>query len=65
MPNLILLGTVSTLWWLFPLAMVVSLVYNTSRYEAPKVIFRRSVRIFMTIVIFMALALGFLQIVSP
>jgi len=65
MSNLILLATINYLWYAFPLAVVVSLVYSASRYESPKIILRRSGRLFVTILIFMSLVLGFLYVVQP
>jgi hypothetical protein len=64
MSNLILLSTINYLWYAFPLAAVVSLVYSASRYESPKTIIRRAGRLFVTIIIFMALVLGFLFVVQ-
>jgi len=64
MSNLILLSSINYLWYLFPLAAVVSLVYSASRYESPKIILLRSGRLFTTIIIFMALVLGFLFVVQ-
>jgi hypothetical protein len=48
------------LWYLFPLAAVISLVYSASRYEMPGRILRRSVRLFLQIVVFMAVVLAVL-----
>lgn len=41
------------LWYLVPLAAVVSLVYSASRYELPERILRRAGRLFITILLFM------------
>ncbi len=65
MSNLILFSTINYLWYAFPLAVVISLVYSASRYESPKVILRRSARLFVTILVFMALVLAFLFVVQP
>ena len=51
-------------WYLLPLAAVISLVYNTSRYEHPPKILKRSLKTFMTILIVMALILGVLVALS-
>jgi hypothetical protein len=51
-------------WYLLPLAAVVSLVYNTSRYEHPPKILRRSGKTFVTILICMALILALLFALS-
>lgn len=51
-------------WYLFPLAAVISLVYNASRYEMPEVILRRAARLFGTILLFMGVVLVVLLILS-
>jgi hypothetical protein len=51
-------------WYLLPLAAIISLVYNTSRYEHPPRILRRSGRMFVTIIVCMALILGVLMLLS-
>lgn len=51
-------------WYLFPLAAVVSLVYSATRYELPERILQRAGRLFLTIIIFMAMVLGLLLILS-
>ena len=51
-------------WYLLPLAAVISLVYNTSRYEYPPKILRRSVKTFVTILVCMALILALLFALS-
>lgn len=51
-------------WYLLPLAAAVSLVWTTSRYESPEVILKRSVRLFVQILLFMALILGVLFVLS-
>ncbi len=50
--------------YLFPLSVVISLVYSASRYELPEAILRRSGRLFLTILIFMAIVLGVLVLLS-
>lgn len=51
-------------WYLLPLAAIISLVYNTSRYEHPPKILRRTTKTFLTILFFMALILGLLVALS-
>lgn len=51
-------------WYLLPLAAVISLVYNTSRYEYPPKILRRSVKTFVTILVCMGLILALLFALS-
>lgn len=51
-------------WFLIPMAAAVSLVWNASRYESTEVIVRRTTRMFIQIVVFMAIilvVLGFLS----
>ena len=43
-----------------PLSLVISLVYNCTRFEATDVIIKRSLRMFLHIVLFMVLMTGFL-----
>ncbi len=43
----------SLVWYLLPLAVVISLVYSASRYEHPQRILHRAVRLFVMIVLFM------------
>ncbi len=51
--NLIAAAEMNTTWYLLPLAVVISLVYNASRYEIPAVIVTRAVRTCITILVFM------------
>ncbi len=60
-----LLAQTNLTWYLLPLAAVISLVYNTSRYEYPPRIFRRSVRMFLSILFFMGLILLVLMVLAP
>ncbi len=46
-------ATQSISWHLVPMALVISLVYSASRFEIPEVIFRRALRLFTTIMVFM------------
>ena len=63
--NLTLLAAgTKVIWFLFPLAAVISLVYNASRYELPERILRRSLRLFITIVVFMSVVLAVLMFLS-
>ena len=51
-------------WYLLPLAAVISLVYNTSRYEHTPRILRRAARTFVTIIVCMGLILLLLVALS-
>jgi len=63
--NILLLAVqTNAIWYLVPLAAVISLVYNASRYELTERILRRSLRMFITIVVFMAMVLGVLLFLS-
>ena len=63
--NLTLLAAeANVIWFLFPLAAVISLVYNASGYELPERILRRALRLFITIVVFMSLVLAVLMFLS-
>jgi hypothetical protein len=53
-----------TTWYVLPLAAVISLVYCASRYEEPARILRRSVRLFVQIIVFMAIVMGVLYLLS-
>ena len=44
-----------------PISLVISLVYNCTRYEATDLIIKRSVRMFGNILLFMALMTGVLM----
>lgn len=44
-------------WFLLPLAASISLVWNASRYESTEFILRRSGKMFLQILFFMALIL--------
>ncbi|MCH7989268.1 MAG: hypothetical protein IID46_08980 [Planctomycetes bacterium] len=60
----LLAARTNVIWFLFPLAAVISLVYNASRYELPERILRRSLRLFITIVVFMSIVLAVLMFLS-
>lgn len=51
-------------WWLLPLAVTVSLVYNASRYELPERILQRSLKMGVAIMAFMGGALAILFMLS-
>lgn len=51
-------------WHLIPMAFVISLVYNASRYELPEKILRRSARWFVTILLFMGAIFSLLLVLS-
>jgi hypothetical protein len=51
-------------WFLIPLAITISLVYNASRYELKAKILRRAARLFVMIVGSMALVLLLLYLLS-
>ncbi|QDT31527.1 MULTISPECIES: hypothetical protein [Thalassoglobus] len=51
-------------WYLFPLAAAVSLVWQTSRYESIPLILQRSAKLFIQIILFMAVILGVLFALS-
>ena len=51
-------------WYLLPLAAAISLVYSASRYESPRRIVSRSVRLFGQILVFMGIILGVLVALS-
>ena len=62
--TLLLAQTTNITWYLFPLAMIVSLVYSTSRFELPERILRRAVWLFVQIIGFMAVVFGVLWVLS-
>ena len=65
MQNILMLAALSNFtWYVFPLAFVISLVYSTSRYELPERIVRRAIRLFTTIVGFMAIVFAGLILLS-
>ncbi len=51
-------------FYLFPLAVVISLVYSASRFELPDPILRRAARLFLTILLFMSIVIGVLILLS-
>ena len=54
----------SATWWLLPLVVTVSLVYNATRYELPEKILQRSLRMGIAITAFMGGALVLLFLLS-
>ena len=60
----ILTVAVSYLSVAVPLAIVISLVYSTSRYELPSKIITRAGRMFLTIMIFMGIVFVVLDTLS-
>ena len=61
---LILADSTIILWHLIPLAAVISLVYNASRYELTERILRRAGRHFVMILLFMGIILVLLLLLS-
>ena len=57
-------GGLSRLWFLFPLIVMISLVYSASRYEAPDRIIRRAGKLCLQISGFMAVVLALLAWLS-
>ncbi|HAB13476.1 MAG TPA: hypothetical protein DCE47_17490 [Planctomycetaceae bacterium] len=55
---------VQSTWYLFPLAIVISLIYSASRYELPSKILSRAGRMFLTIMIFMGIVFVVLDTLS-
>lgn len=59
-----LLAETNVTWYLFPLAIAISLVYSASRYELPERILSRAARLFATIMLFMGIVLVVLWVLS-
>ena len=59
-----LLAFQNVLWYMLPLALVISLVYSASRYELPERILRRAVRLFVQIMLFMGAVFAILFVLS-
>lgn len=57
-------GSSNVTWYLIPLAMIVSLVYSTSRFELPDRILRRAIWLFIQIIGFMAVVFAVLWVLS-
>lgn len=62
--NLLATTDVNKTWFLIPLAISISLVYNASRYELPAKILRRAAKLFAMIIGSMAIVLGVLLLLS-
>jgi hypothetical protein len=62
--NLLLAADVNKIWFLIPLAVVISLVYSASRYEMPERILKRAARLCATILGFMAFVFLLLIVLS-
>ncbi|MCX7393767.1 MAG: hypothetical protein NTW75_06530 [Planctomycetales bacterium] len=59
-----LLFSSNVTWYLFPLALAISLVYSASRYELPERILGRAIRLFLQIIGFMSAAFLVLWILT-
>jgi len=59
-----LLAADNVLWYLLPLAIVISLVYSASRFELRERIIQRSVRLFLQIMLFMGAVFAVLFVLS-
>ena len=64
MQSLLLASGTHAGWYLLPLAVAVSLVYSATRFEYPPQILRRSARLFLTILVSMAVVFGILCLLS-
>ncbi|HEY0982118.1 MULTISPECIES: hypothetical protein [unclassified Schlesneria] len=62
--TLLLAQSTNVTWYLVPLAMVISLVYSTSRFELPDRILRRATWLFLQILGFMGAVFVLLWILS-
>jgi hypothetical protein len=62
--TLLLAHATNITWYLFPLAMIVSLVYSASRFELPERILRRAIWLFVQIIGFMAVVFAILWLLS-
>ncbi len=51
-------------WYLIPVAAAVSLVWNATRYESTRTILVRSGKMYLQVMLFMALILGVLMFFS-
>ncbi|MCA9079330.1 MAG: hypothetical protein KDA58_02175 [Planctomycetaceae bacterium] len=51
-------------WYLIPVAAAVSLVWNATRYESTQVILLRAGRMYLQVLLFMAIILGVLALLS-
>lgn len=62
--DLLLLAEINKTWFLLPLALAISLVYQASRYELPEKILRRAARMFAWILGFMFAVFALLGLLS-
>ena len=53
-------GPGGTYWQILPLIVVVSIVYSATRHESWSLIWRRSLRLTVFIIVFMSVTLGIL-----
>lgn len=60
----LLAANMNATWWLFPLVVTVSLVYNATRFELPEKILQRSLKMGLAIIAFMGGALVLLFLLS-
>ncbi|MFH1301630.1 MAG: hypothetical protein ABIK07_11265 [Planctomycetota bacterium] len=61
---LLFANQVNAVVYLIPLLAVISLVYNSTRYEIPQVIIQRSIRFFFTAIIIMGVLMTLLAVLS-
>lgn len=61
---LLAVADVNALWYLPPLAAVISLVYSASRFELSEDIVHRALRLFIQILVFMAIVFAILTALS-
>lgn len=59
-----LLAAENVLWYLLPLAIVISLVYSNSRFELPERIVKRAAQLFLQILLFMGAIFVMLFVLS-
>jgi hypothetical protein len=64
MSSLLLASGMHVAWYLLPLALAVSVVYSATRFEHPPQILRRSLRLFVTILVSMAAVFVILCLLS-
>ena len=57
-------ASANTMWYMLPLAAVISLVYSASRYEVPEKILRRAGKLFVQMLLFMGIVRGVLMVLS-
>jgi len=62
--SMAILAATNITWHLIPLSIIISLAYSASRYELTSRILQRSVRLFLTIIIFMVIIFAALWLLS-